>query len=75
MMPSRITFRLVKPVVAHSKDTSTATTIPTGSVVEVLHPAVDDAVEVQWEGQVYSVSLSTLLRACKDDERGRWGFE
>jgi hypothetical protein len=47
MMPSRVTFRLVKPVVARSKDTSAVTTIPSGSVVQVLNPAVGDAIEVQ----------------------------
>ena len=75
MMPSRVSFKVAKPVVARSKETSTTTTIPSGSVVEVLHPAVGDAVEVQWEDEVYSVSLSTLLRACRDDVRERWGLE
>jgi len=67
-MPSRVSFRVAKPVVARSKDTSTAITIPSGSVVQVLHPAVGDAVEVQWEGEIHTVSLSSLLRACRDDD-------
>jgi hypothetical protein len=67
MMPSRVSFRLAKPVAARSKDASTTTTIPSGSVVEVLHPAVGDAVEVQWEGEVHTVSLSNLLQSCRDD--------
>ena len=74
-MPSGVTFRLVKPVVARSKGSLAVTTIPSGSVVQVLNPAVGDAIEVQWGRDVYSISLSTLLRACRDDERGRWGFE
>jgi hypothetical protein len=68
-MPSRVSFSLAKPVVARSKDTSTTTTIPSDSIVQVLHPAVGDAVEVQWGGDVYSVSLSALLRACRDAAR------
>ena len=72
MMPSRVSFRVAKPIVARLKDTSTTTTtILSGSVVEVLHPAVGDEVEVQWGGDVYSVSLSSLLRACRDDVRER----
>jgi hypothetical protein len=75
MIPSRVSFRVAKPVVARSKDTSTTATIPSGSVVEVLHPAVGDAVEVQWGGQVYSVSLSNLLRACGNDDARKTGLE
>jgi len=75
-MPSHVSFRLAKPVVvAPSKDTSTTTTIPSGSVVQVVNPAVGDGIEVQWGRNVYSVSLSSLLQACRDDERGRWAFE
>ena len=66
-VPSRATFKLVKPIVARAKDGPTTITIPSGSIVEVIHPAVADAVEVEWEGEVHSVSLRNLRCACKED--------
>jgi len=67
MMSPRVSFTLVKPLIARSKDTSTLTTIPSSAVVEVLHPAIGDLVDVRWEGEVHCVSLSNLLRACRND--------
>ena len=72
MMPSRVSFRLVKPLVAFTKSDSKSTTIPSGAMVEVVHPAVGDSVDVQWDGVVHCVSLNNLLRACREDLRERW---
>jgi hypothetical protein len=70
MTPPRVRFGLVKPLVARLKNASITTTIPSGSVVEVLHPAIDDLVDIQWDGGVHSVSLNNLLRACRSDAAG-----
>jgi len=66
-MSSRVTLTLAKPLVACSKATSTTFTIPTGSVVEVLNPAVGDLVDIQCEGEVHSISLNNLIAACRND--------
>ena len=70
-MSSLVSFTLVKPLVARSKGTSATTTIPSGSVVEVLHPAVGDLVDIQCEGEAHSVSLKNLMGACRNDVRDR----
>ena len=64
-----VSFTLAKPILARSNDAST-TTIPSGSIVEILQPSAGDTVEVEWECGVYSLSLSSLLRACRDDAAG-----
>lgn len=73
-MSSRVSFTLAKPLVACPKDTSTTITIPPGSVVEVLNPAVGDLVDIHCEGEVHSVSLNNLIGACRDDARDRRGL-
>ena len=69
---------LNKPIIAFTKRTRGATTIPSGSVVEVVHPAAGGLVEVQWEGEIHTVPLSTLLRACADPSEtyhSAWGVD
>ena len=64
-MSATVTFRLVKPVVVYTKEKSTTTVIPSGAVVELVHPAIGDLVQVHWDGKIHSVSLNELLSACK----------
>jgi len=71
MVTPKVSFRLAKSVVASSKATSAAATIPAGSVVEIPHPAIGDLIEVEWDAGVYSVSLSALLQACRDQAPDR----
>jgi hypothetical protein len=71
-MSPRVSFTLLNPLVAFTKDHAT-TTIPGGAVVEMRKPIIGDMVEVEWDGQVHSVSLNNLLRACKDSVREECG--